>query len=51
MVLAMPARRYEPEPEHTLALVGTGVDMDNLYREGFAVLLAKTRASATPPRG
>jgi hypothetical protein len=45
--LAVVASIYEPNPDRARALVGIGVDMDNLYHEVFALLLAKTRASAT----
>jgi hypothetical protein len=45
--LAVVASLYEPNPDRARALVGIGVDMDNLYHEVFALLLAKTRASAT----
>jgi len=45
--LAVVASIYEPNPDRAHALVGIGVDMDNLYHEVFALLLAKTRASAT----
>jgi hypothetical protein len=45
--LAVVASLYEPNPDRAHALVGIGVDMDNLYQEVFALLLAKTRASAT----
>jgi len=45
--LAVVASLYEPNPDRAHALVGIGVDMDNLYHEVFALLLAKTRASAT----
>jgi hypothetical protein len=45
--LAVVAGIYEPNPDRAHALVGIGVDMDNLYHEVFALLLAKTRASAT----
>ena len=45
--LAVVASLYEPSPDRAHALVGIGVDMDNLYHEVFALLLAKTRASAT----
>jgi hypothetical protein len=45
--LAVVASLYEPNPDRARALVGLGVDMDNLYHEVFALLLAKTRASAT----
>jgi hypothetical protein len=45
--LAAVASIYEPNPNHAHALAGIAVDMDNLYHEVFALLLAKTRASAT----
>jgi hypothetical protein len=45
--LAVVASLYEPDPYRAHALVGISVDMDNLYHEVFALLLAKTRASAT----
>jgi hypothetical protein len=45
--LAVVASLYEPNADRAHALVGIGVDMDNLYHEVFALLLAKTRASAT----
>ncbi len=45
--LAMIASLYEPNPDRARALIGIGVDMDNLYHEVFVLLLAKTRASAT----
>ena len=45
--LAAVASLYEPDPDRAHALVGIGVDMDNLYHEVFALLLAKTTASAT----
>jgi hypothetical protein len=45
--LAVVASLYEPDPDRAHALVGIGVDMDNLYQEVFAMLLAKTRAAAT----
>ena len=45
--LAVVASLYEPDSDRAHALVGIGVDMDNLYHEVFALLLAKTRASAT----
>jgi hypothetical protein len=45
--LAVVASLYEPNPDRAHALVGIGVDMDNLYHEVFSLLLAKTRASAT----
>jgi len=45
--LAVVASLYEPDPDRARALVGIGVDMDNLYHEVFALLLAKTRASPT----
>jgi hypothetical protein len=45
--LAVVASIYEPDPDRAHALVGIGVDMDNLYHEVFALLLAETRAAAT----
>jgi hypothetical protein len=45
--LAVVSSLYEPDPDRAHALVGIGVDMDNLYHEVFALLLAKTRAAAT----
>jgi hypothetical protein len=45
--LAVVASLDEPQPDRARALVGLGVDMDNLYHEVFALLLAKTRASDT----
>ena len=45
--LAAVASLYEPDPDRAHALVGIGVDMDNLYHEVFVMLLAKTRTSAT----
>jgi len=45
--LAVVASLYEPDPVRAHALVGLGVDMDNLYHEVFALLLAKTPAAAT----
>ena len=45
--LAVVAGIYEPDPDRAHALVGIGVDMDNLYHGVFEMLLAKTRASAT----
>jgi len=45
--LAVVASLYEPNADRAHALVGIGVDMDNLYHEVFALLLAKARASAT----
>jgi len=45
--LAVVASLYEPDPDRAHALVGLGVDMDNLYHVVFALLLVKTRASAT----
>jgi hypothetical protein len=45
--LAVVASIYEPNPDRARALVGIGVDMDNLDHEVFALLLAKTKASTT----
>jgi hypothetical protein len=45
--LALVTSLYEPDPDRAHALVGIGVDMDNLYHEVFEMLLEKTRASAT----
>jgi len=45
--LAVVASLNETNPDRAHALVGIGVDMDNLYHEVFALLLAKVRAAAT----
>jgi hypothetical protein len=45
--LAAVASLNEPQPDRARALGGIGVDMDQLYHEVFALLLAKTSASAT----
>jgi hypothetical protein len=45
--LAQVAAKNEPQPERARALAGIGEDMKNLYQEVFALLLAKTKSSAT----
>ena len=45
--LAVVASIYEPNPDRAHALVGIGVDMDNLYHEVFALLLSQTKSSGT----
>ena len=45
--LAQVAGDNEPQPERARALRGVGKDMQNLYQEVFAMLLSKTKASAT----
>ena len=45
--LAKVAGENEPQPDHARALAGVSEDMRNLYQEVFAMLLSKTKASAT----
>ena len=45
--LAKVAGVNEPQPDRARALAGVSRDMENLYREVYALLLAKTKASAT----
>jgi hypothetical protein len=40
--LAKVAAEHEPQPERARALLGLGNDMQNLYREVFALLLSQT---------
>jgi len=51
--LAKVTSESEPQPDHARALAGISEDMQNLYHEVFALLLAKTKSSATnsvPPQ-
>jgi hypothetical protein len=45
--LAKVAGENEPQPDRARALAGVSKDMENLYREVFVMLLAKTKSSAT----
>jgi len=45
--LAKVAGENEPQPDRARALAGVSEDMRNLYQEVFAMLLSKTKASAT----
>jgi hypothetical protein len=45
--LAVVASLNEPQPDRARALVGIGVDMDNLYHEVFVMLLSKIKPAAT----
>jgi hypothetical protein len=49
--LAKVAGENEPQPDRARALAGVSRDMENLYHEAFALLLAKTKSSATNPAG
>jgi hypothetical protein len=45
--LAKVASENEPQPDRARALAGVSQDMENLYHEVFALLLAQTKSSAT----
>jgi hypothetical protein len=45
--LAKVASENDSQPDRARALAGVGEDMKNLYKEVFALLLSKTRASAS----
>ena len=49
--LAKVAGENEPQPDRARALAGVSQDMENLYHEVFALLLAQTQSSATNPVG
>jgi hypothetical protein len=49
--LAKVASENEPQPDRARALAGVSLDMENLYHEVFALLLAQTKSSATNPVG
>jgi hypothetical protein len=46
--LAKVAGENEPQPERARALAGLSKNMQDLYQEVFAMLLSKTKSSATP---
>jgi hypothetical protein len=45
--LAQVTGENEPQPDRARALAGVSEDMQNLYHEVFALLLSKTKSSAT----
>jgi hypothetical protein len=49
--LAKVTGENEPQPDRAHALAGVSEDMQNLYHEVFALLLSKTKSSATNSSG